>query len=173
MGTLTEKATVRPNTSMNSTDMISTGWRPNLTSKFKIIICLWTLVNKSSCYASRLKKQLTSQQEYRTPSIQRWSPPIEKILQCGLSMPSHTPDSTEKTKKREMFCGKGCESKKAIIWGCDIFNKWTLIFTTSVWCSATQNKWNVRRVQSGTERLPDFSSSKTTWHDNPLTIAFT
>lgn len=36
MGTLTEKATVRPNTSMNSTDMISTGWRPNLQSKFKI-----------------------------------------------------------------------------------------------------------------------------------------
>ncbi|TNN75843.1 hypothetical protein EYF80_013990 [Liparis tanakae] len=33
MGTLTEKATDRPNTSMNSTDMISTGWRPNLRSK--------------------------------------------------------------------------------------------------------------------------------------------
>lgn len=36
MGTLTEKATVRPNTSMNSTDMISTGWRPNLRSKVRI-----------------------------------------------------------------------------------------------------------------------------------------
>lgn len=35
MGALTEKATVRPNTSMNSTDMISTGWRPNLQSKVK------------------------------------------------------------------------------------------------------------------------------------------
>lgn len=35
MGTLTEKATVRPNTSMNSTDMISTGWRPNLRSEVK------------------------------------------------------------------------------------------------------------------------------------------
>lgn len=37
MGTLTEKATVRPNTSMKSTDMISTGWRPNLWSKVKMI----------------------------------------------------------------------------------------------------------------------------------------
>jgi hypothetical protein len=30
MGTLTEKATVRPNTSMNRTEIIRTGWRPNL-----------------------------------------------------------------------------------------------------------------------------------------------
>lgn len=37
MGTLTEKATVRPNTSMNSTEMISTGWRPNL----KMYISKW------------------------------------------------------------------------------------------------------------------------------------
>ena len=30
MGTLMEKATVSPNTSMKNTEMISTGWRPNL-----------------------------------------------------------------------------------------------------------------------------------------------
>lgn len=57
MGTLTEKATVRPNISMNSTDMISTGWRPNLQSKFKIswFFCLWTLVNRTLCYARTSK----------------------------------------------------------------------------------------------------------------------
>lgn len=36
MGTLTEKATLRPNASMDSTDMISIGWRPNLPAKLRI-----------------------------------------------------------------------------------------------------------------------------------------
>lgn len=36
MGTLTEKATLRPNASMDSTDMISIGWRPNLPAKLGI-----------------------------------------------------------------------------------------------------------------------------------------
>lgn len=36
MGTLTEKATLRPNASMHSTDMISMGWRPNLGGKLRI-----------------------------------------------------------------------------------------------------------------------------------------
>lgn len=35
MGTFLEKATVKPNTNMNSTDMISTGWRPNLQNKVR------------------------------------------------------------------------------------------------------------------------------------------
>lgn len=42
---------------------------------------------------------LTSQRGYRTPGIQRWSPPIGKTLQCGLSRLSHTPDSTVGAKK--------------------------------------------------------------------------
>lgn len=54
MGTLTEKATLRPNTSMDSTDMISIGWRPNLESKVTIIsfyfiysFLLWSNISKT------------------------------------------------------------------------------------------------------------------------------
>lgn len=36
MGTLMEKATLRPNASMNNTDVISIGWRPNLREKVRI-----------------------------------------------------------------------------------------------------------------------------------------
>lgn len=36
MGTLTEKATLRPNASMDSTDMISIGWRPNLPAELRM-----------------------------------------------------------------------------------------------------------------------------------------
>lgn len=36
MGTFTEKATLRPNASMDSTDMISIGWRPNLPAKLRM-----------------------------------------------------------------------------------------------------------------------------------------
>lgn len=36
MGTLMEKATLRPNASIDSTDMMSIGWRPNLGGKVRI-----------------------------------------------------------------------------------------------------------------------------------------
>lgn len=41
MGTLTEKATLRPNTSMDSTEMISIGWRPNLWAEVAVTADAW------------------------------------------------------------------------------------------------------------------------------------
>lgn len=60
MGTLIEKATVRPNTSMNSTDMISTGWRPNLQSYNwkKLNKCINLLKNVTKCCCKETQSNL-------------------------------------------------------------------------------------------------------------------
>lgn len=41
MGTLTEKATLRPKASMDSTEMISIGWRPNLGAEVTVTADAW------------------------------------------------------------------------------------------------------------------------------------
>lgn len=113
MGTLTEKATARPNTSMNSTDMISTGWRPNLGNKVRNYFGASTPSTRRcfshTCNIQKderrqvVREDLTSQRGFRTSGTQRWIPPGGRTLRCGLSMPSHTQDSTVETNGYEHY----------------------------------------------------------------------
>lgn len=51
-------------------------------------------------------ENLTSLQGFQTPGIQRWIQPTEKTLRCGLSMLSHTQDSTVETNKHDIISEK-------------------------------------------------------------------